>query len=165
MQRPKLLVTGATGNIGQALILTLGSHYRNKFQTIAGVHQPNDTKAIRAKVTELVDIDYDIPSTMSLALEGVNYLFLVPSHSRNRASQCKAIIKQAEEHRVQYIVLVSLLGCESRAGVFCSQFRDIEQYSSTNQDASKKAEFHSHSSNVHRCSKTCCRYKRICMQS
>lgn len=74
--RPKVLVTGATGNIGSSLISTLALQYRSKFKIFAGVHQPNDTFALQKQVDKIFDIDYDIPSTMETAMSGIQYLFL-----------------------------------------------------------------------------------------
>lgn len=123
---PTCLVTGATGNIGQGLIQSL-DFFKHRLNVVAGVHQPNDVSDLQRKVTSIIDIDYDDPASMKLALTGVNYLFLVPSHSQHRAAQCMSVVKLAQEARVRYIVCISLLGCESRAGVFCSQFKDIER--------------------------------------
>ena len=61
---------------------------------------------------------------MSAALQGIDHLFYIPSHSQHRAHQFAKVVQVA---KVSLIVLVSLLGCESRAGVFCSQFRDMEE--------------------------------------
>ncbi|KAI8914630.1 hypothetical protein EDD86DRAFT_199747 [Gorgonomyces haynaldii] len=125
--KPKVLVTGATGNLGTAVIKNLSTQYRTRVNVIAGVHPPNDPTPIRSRVSAVITTEYDEPS-MEQALEGVQYLFFVPSHSANRATQFKKVLDHAKAQRVSFIILVSLLGCESRAGLFCSQFRDMEEH-------------------------------------
>ena len=124
---PNLLITGATGNLGSALIKVMSTQYRTKANLVAGVHPPNDPSLVRSTCSSVVSIDYDIASSMKSALDNVQYLFYVPSHSQHRANQFQKVIAVAKQCRVEYVVLISLLGCESRAGLFCSQFRDMEQ--------------------------------------
>lgn len=128
MPLKNLFITGSTGNIGACLLDVLHVQYRNKLNVIAGCHQaePNETVSIKSKSNQVMDIDYDDPLSVEICLRNVDILFLVPPPSRNREQQCLTIVKIALKMNVSYIVLVSLLGSESRAGLFCSQFRNIE---------------------------------------
>lgn len=126
-KRPQnILVTGSTADIGTELIHVLGTTYRNKFNVIGGVHKHADSSALRPHCKAIVPLDYDQLATVEAALTDIDYLFFVPVHSRQRAQLAQDVIKIAKQKRIKYVVLVSLLGCESRIGVFCSQFKEIE---------------------------------------
>jgi len=56
----------------------------------------------------------------------IDVLFIVPSHDKNRVSQVMNLVEEAVIGGVKHIILVSLLGAESRAMVFASQFKDME---------------------------------------
>ncbi|KAI8926039.1 hypothetical protein BC831DRAFT_458216 [Entophlyctis helioformis] len=131
---PTLLVTGAAGNMGRALVRHMASQYRGKANVIAGVHtQPSqaDIDSLRSITASIVELDYNDAAVMQTALRplhAIDLLFLVPSHAENRAAQARAVVEAARSKGLRFVVLVSLLGCDARAGMFASQARDIEEY-------------------------------------
>ncbi|KAL2919331.1 hypothetical protein HK105_200974 [Polyrhizophydium stewartii] len=133
---PTLLVTGASGNIGKALVHRLAAQHQGRLNVVYAVHSKptastQDLAALRSRSSAVVELDYDQPASVAKALEPVrriDMLFLVPSHAKDRARQAATVIDAVRAKGVKLVVLVSLLGCQSRAGLFASQFRDIEEY-------------------------------------
>jgi hypothetical protein len=58
----------------------------------------------------------------------VDYLFLIPSKSEERALQAKRVISIGLDYNIKYIILVSLLDCDSRSGNLAGQFRFMENF-------------------------------------
>ncbi|KAI9004499.1 hypothetical protein DFJ74DRAFT_693584 [Hyaloraphidium curvatum] len=65
-----------------------------------------------AGIDKLVQVDFDVPSSIDAAFEkeSVDYVYIIPSYSANRAQQTSEIVQACLRHRrVRYIVLLSLL--------------------------------------------------------
>jgi uncharacterized protein YbjT (DUF2867 family) len=119
-----ILVTGANLNIGKELIQLL----HTEFDIIGAVSSIQNTSTDTvAQCKKVIELDYDSPSVNQVYDNKIDYLFLLPSKSEERALQAKRLIAGGMEH-VKYIVLVSLLDCHSRTGILAAQFRYIEQY-------------------------------------
>lgn len=107
-------VTGASGQLGRKIVLALLDLHVSPFDVIA---LARDT----AKVQDLADLgvrtrpaDYDQPSTLEIALEGVDRLVLVSSSEvGKRAAQHANAIAAAEAAGVTRIVYTSLLKADS----------------------------------------------------
>ncbi|MEU0692439.1 NAD(P)H-binding protein [Streptomyces niveus] len=93
-----ILVTGATGNIGSALVRELqesgGGPSRALTRDISRAEFPAGTEAVEG--------DLDRPDSMKAALEGVRSLFLV-----SRIGPDAEIIRAARSAGVEHVVLVS----------------------------------------------------------
>ncbi|KAJ3361393.1 hypothetical protein HDU91_003939 [Kappamyces sp. JEL0680] len=128
MSKPSILITGASGSIGTALVTSLA---KQDFRVIAGVSGGEKISDVVKQATDLViELDYDSSNSVQKAfLENeIDYLFLIPSKSEERALEAKRLIAVGIENKVKYIVLVSLLDCHARTGILAAQFRYIEQY-------------------------------------
>ncbi|PBQ30583.1 hypothetical protein CNR22_01945 [Sphingobacteriaceae bacterium] len=105
----KILVTGATGTIGQALIKGL----QNKNTSfVAGVR---DTKQAAEKIpgTTLVRFDFGDPSTYETATEGVNKVFLLgPPLNLNLVELISPFIDFLKKKNITRVVYVSALAME-----------------------------------------------------
>ena len=126
MSKPTLLITGAENHIGQELIKSLP---RNDFKVIAGVHPNDKIPGLAEHCDSVISFDSDIASSVADAFgESIDYLFLIPSKSEERALQAKRLISVAIERNIKFIVLISLLDCHVRTGILAAQFRYMEQY-------------------------------------
>jgi uncharacterized protein YbjT (DUF2867 family) len=97
----KILVTGATGNNGSALIQSLmaaGANVR------ALVHHESKAQALRDAGVEVVIGDYLQPETLDAALEGVDKVFLVTPLSADAATMASNIIAAAKRAGNVHIV-------------------------------------------------------------
>lgn len=101
---------------------------KDRFNVIAGV-LPEETidQELHSFCNQIVELDYDNTSSVNKAFEKpVDYLFLIPARSEERALQVKRLVAVAIENQIKFIVLVSLLDCHSRGGPLAAQFRYIE---------------------------------------
>src|SRR5277367_4280946 len=75
-EKRKILVTGATGQVGGAVARLLAAE--SGLQVIAGARSPEKAKGIGAPV---VLLDYDREETLPRALDGVDAAFLVTGYT------------------------------------------------------------------------------------
>lgn len=106
----KILVTGATGNVGCEVIRLLLSH---DCHVCAALRNPDKVQQILGSKIHCVWFDFINPDTWASAFEGVNKLFLVrPPALANVKRQIAPALNAAKLAGVEHIVFVSLLGAE-----------------------------------------------------
>ncbi|MDF7809569.1 NAD(P)H-binding protein [Pontiellaceae bacterium B12219] len=103
----KVLVTGATGNLGGAVVEALKA---NNVEVKAGARNPDKLNP----GTESVRFDYLDTATFSAALEGVQGIFLqAPSMDPTAPEIMKPFIDAAQTAGIQQVVLNSALGVDA----------------------------------------------------
>jgi uncharacterized protein YbjT (DUF2867 family) len=104
----KILITGATGNLGRAVVTAIVS---KGFDVKAGCTNPE-----KAEVTQGVDVVkvvYEEPVTVDAAIAGIHGLFLVAPPMDPKAPQkLNPIIDKAKATGVNHIVFNSALGVD-----------------------------------------------------
>lgn len=102
----KILVTGATGTVGQELMKCLSGSEHTIF---AGVRNREKAEQFAWKGVELVHLDYDDEDSIRAALEGVDKLFLLPpgDEPKIKAEVGKRLVNLAAEAEVKHIVKLS----------------------------------------------------------
>lgn len=113
----RILVTGATGNVGGALIdyLTDPPHGTENGGVVAraAVWDPNDIPEDFPAQVEIVRFDFADSQTYGPALEGVNRIFLMrPPAITDIDNTIKPFVDAAAEQGIQHISFLSLLGAE-----------------------------------------------------
>jgi uncharacterized protein YbjT (DUF2867 family) len=104
----KILVTGANGNLGGAVVRAL--HGGTAWVVAAGTHPENMQQP---QGIEVRHIDYLQPDTVAAALKGVDGLFLVaPPLDPEAAAKLNPVVDQAKAAGVRHIVLNSALGVD-----------------------------------------------------
>lgn len=101
---PRILVTGATGRLGQLLVprlLARGARVR------ALTRHPARANGLRAQGAETAVGDFDDGDTLLRALEGVSHLFLLTPITPTLADQQIAVIEAAAAAGVERIVKLS----------------------------------------------------------
>ncbi|MBD2530991.1 SDR family oxidoreductase [Nostoc flagelliforme FACHB-838] len=119
----KILVTGATGNVGQEVFRLLLSQ---NCDVCAAVRNPNSAKQILGSNIQSVPFDFTKPDTFDRAFLQVNKLFLVrPPALNNVRQQIAPVLNAAKLAGVEHIVFLSILGAERNPFVPHSK---IERY-------------------------------------
>ncbi|GBQ25096.1 SDR family oxidoreductase [Gluconacetobacter sacchari] len=125
---PKLLVTGATGQLGQhvidALLETVPAG-----AIVAGVRDPakDAARAIGEKGVALRVADYSRPETLAAALSGVERLLLISgSELGRRAAQHRNVITAAKDAGVGLIAYTSILHADTSPLFLAAEHRETE---------------------------------------
>ncbi len=106
----KILITGATGNIGTEVIHAL-INLNSEATIYAGVRDVSKDK-VRDKV-ELVQFDFTIADSYKMALNNCDVLFLLrPPQISDTEKYFKPIIETCLEKDVKHIVFLSVQGVE-----------------------------------------------------
>lgn len=106
----KILVTGATGNVGQEVLRLLLSH---DCDVCAAVRNPNSAKHLLDSNIKSVPFDFTNPDTFYHAFLQVNKIFLVrPPALANIRLQIAPALDAAKLAGVEHIVFLSILGAE-----------------------------------------------------
>jgi uncharacterized protein YbjT (DUF2867 family) len=104
----KILVTGARGNLGGAVVRAMAS---SGVSVIAGGTAPENMKIPLG--IEKVKINYEQPDTVKTALKDVDGLFLVaPPLDWEAPAKIKPVIDQAKAAGVRHIIFNSALGVD-----------------------------------------------------
>ncbi|MGE4291189.1 MAG: SDR family oxidoreductase [Desulfovibrio sp.] len=108
----RILVTGATGNVGGAALKAL---LDKGADVVAAVHDPAGADALRAAGAEVRHMDLADPESMAQALEGVERLFFIlPLHEEMRRWG-SGLVHAAREAGVSLIVRSSSMGADANA--------------------------------------------------
>lgn len=109
----KILVIGATGNIGMPLIEYLVAN--SQVSIVAGVHNVERGKHIFAKYPQVMVKYFDFLDTESFssAFDGVDKVFFVrPPQLAKPKKDMLPFLKYAKRQKISQIVFVSLIGVE-----------------------------------------------------
>jgi uncharacterized protein YbjT (DUF2867 family) len=79
--KPRILVMGATGQVGKGVIPNLIAN--PKVQVIAAARSPEKASSLGIPV---VYLDLDKPETIAPALEGIERVFMVTGYTNHRAA-------------------------------------------------------------------------------
>lgn len=95
----KILVTGATGQIGGAVVRLLAAE--SGLQVVGGARNLEKARGLGVPV---VMLDYDREETLAPAFEGVDSVFMVTGYTVDMLRQSKAFINAAKRAGVKHIV-------------------------------------------------------------
>jgi NAD(P)H dehydrogenase (quinone) len=114
----QLLVTGASGNLGKAVVAELQRLGAKK--VIAATRTPGKHQELAASGVEERKADFDRPETLQAAFRGVERLLLISTDSLHapevRIKQHRAAIQAAVDAGVQHVVYTSLPNAHPTAG-------------------------------------------------
>ncbi|POH61340.1 NAD(P)-dependent oxidoreductase [Cryobacterium zongtaii] len=109
-RKNSILVTGATGNVGQVVVQELldgGARVRATGRSVASVRR------VFGDRVEAVALDFTDPTTWEAAFAGVEQMFLMrPPHLGKPKSQMIPALEYARDHGISQIVFLSLQGAE-----------------------------------------------------
>ncbi len=110
----RILITGATGNVGMVIIRCLFMNCVEE-QIVAGVRNIPEAKRKFAenKKLEFVRFDFENPETFKQALEHIDLVFLLrPPHISDVDRYFKPLIEAIRQAGIQKVIFLSVQGAE-----------------------------------------------------
>ncbi len=110
----RILITGATGNVGFELIRFLEKSGTPN-SIIAGVRNIESAKKVLKDFTkiEFINFDFETPETFDSALKGIDTIFLLrPPHIAHIEKYFRPLITKIKDHKVNEVVFLSVQGAE-----------------------------------------------------
>ena len=108
-----IVVTGATGHLGQLVVAALVKKVPAA-EIIAAVRTPEKAKGVLPAGVQLRQADYNRPETLAAAFAGADKLLLISSNELGqREPQHKAVIAAAVKAGVKFIAYTSILHADS----------------------------------------------------
>jgi len=110
----KILITGATGNVGMSTVRLLLDHPDRIFEVLAAVRNVESARNMESlKGASLVNFEFDEPATYAAALKGVKKVLLIrPNQLSDVSKHIFPFLDQVEKSEVEQLVFVSIVGAE-----------------------------------------------------
>ena len=107
----RILVTGATGTVGGAVLRSLAAA-RPDVRVLGASRSPAGDAAIVAAGHRPVRLDFDAPQTLGPALDGVDALFLATGYTVDMLVQSKRVLDAAKVAGVRHVVHLGALAAD-----------------------------------------------------
>ena len=110
----RILITGATGNVGLSTVRYLLNQKEQNYQVVAAVRGIERARKIEGLgEAQLVNFEFDEPATYAAALKGVNKLLLIrPNQVSDVSKHIFPFLDQVEKSEVKQLVFVSVVGAQ-----------------------------------------------------
>ena len=110
----KILITGATGNVGLTTLKLLESKNYPGVEVVAAVRDIERARKIEGIANcNFCQFEFDEPSTYDKALEGVTKIVLIrPNQVSDVSKYIFPFLAKAEQSGVKHIVFISIVGAE-----------------------------------------------------
>ena len=122
-KKRRILVTGATGQIGSELVRLLSND--DNLEVVAAARIVEKAKVLGVPV---VLFDYDRKDTMEPALQGVDTLFMLTGYTVDMLKQSYAMINAAKRAGVKYIVHLGAPGHDDTEVAHWAWHQFVERY-------------------------------------
>jgi uncharacterized protein YbjT (DUF2867 family) len=104
-----ILVTGATGNVGNEVVKQLLNHTENIIIRAGGRSRENVKKVVNSDSVEYMQIDYYKPETIREAVKGVDSVFLVTPFQFDMVEFASSILRESRKNDIKFMVMLSSL--------------------------------------------------------
>ncbi|CAM2154232.1 NAD(P)H dehydrogenase (quinone) [Pararobbsia alpina] len=121
--KPRVLITGATGKVGGAVVRHLANN--PAVEVIAGARTPEKAAHLGVAVREL---DFDQPSTLESALNGIDRVFMLTGYTVDMFRQSKSFVNAARRAGVQHIVHLGACGDDDTEVAHWGWQQFVERY-------------------------------------
>ena len=110
----KIIVLGATGNIGLAV---LNSLKESNVEVYGGVRNTNDFDLIRQQGATPILVDFTQQDSLNKALQGMHRAFLVTPLMQNPEAITQLVLHACAENGVEHLVRSTALGADSNGQI------------------------------------------------
>jgi uncharacterized protein YbjT (DUF2867 family) len=111
-----ILITGATGTVGSEVVKQLSARGENIIIKAAARSATDNTFENLNRV-QVVQLDYDKPDSLAVALKGVDKLFLLTPFQSNMVDLTSNLVSEAKKAKVKYIAKQSVMGADAEPGI------------------------------------------------
>jgi uncharacterized protein YbjT (DUF2867 family) len=111
-----ILITGATGTVGSEVVKQLSAKGENIIVKAAARSATDNTFKNLNRV-QVVQLDYDKPDSLAVALKGVDKLFLLTPFQSNMVDLTSNLVSEAKKAKVKYIAKQSVMGADAEPGI------------------------------------------------
>jgi uncharacterized protein YbjT (DUF2867 family) len=111
-----ILITGATGTVGSEVVKQLSARGENIIVKAAARSATDNTFENLNRV-QVVQLDYDKPDSLAVALKGVDKLFLLTPFQSNMVDLTSNLVSEAKKAKVKYIAKQSVMGADAEPGI------------------------------------------------
>lgn len=125
-QRPTVLITGATGQIGAETLKQLRAH--EHVTPVAAVRSAAKAAALQARGIRTVMLDFDQEDTLLPALHGIDRVLLVTGYSVHMLRQSKVFLDAARQAGVQHVVHLGACGGDDASIGHWAWHQLVERY-------------------------------------
>ena len=122
----KILITGATGQVGRRTIDRL--QQEEGIEIVAAVRSPQKAAAFADRGIATVLLDLDDEATQLPALEGVHSLFVLTGYTVDMLRQSKALLDNAKKVGVQHVVHLGACGRDDTTVAHWAWHQFVERY-------------------------------------
>jgi uncharacterized protein YbjT (DUF2867 family) len=123
IRKPKILVMGATGQVGGAVVPYLASE--SNVEVVAAARTPDKARGLGVPV---VHLDLDKFETIAPALRGVDRIFMATGYTVDMLRQSKDLVNAAKRAGVQQIVHLGACGDDDTCVGRYAWHQFIERY-------------------------------------
>ena len=121
----KILVTGATGNVGSKVVERLSA---TGASVRASVQSSSKADKLKNAGVEPVEFDFTNPETLRAAFDGVEKVFLLTPFVPNMVELGLRAIEAAKKAGVKYIVRMSAMGADAEPAIQLGKWhREVEK--------------------------------------
>jgi len=126
---PKILITGATGQVGSKVIdlITTSDDYSD-VEIVAAVRSAEKAKAFNERGISTVIFDFDDEKTHAEALVGINRILIVTGYTVDMLRQSKALLDNAKKAGVEHIVHLGACGRDDTTVAHWAWHQLVERY-------------------------------------
>lgn len=125
-QRPTVLVTGATGQIGAKTLSNL--LLEDRVTPVAAVRSAARAAAFHARGIRTVMLDFDKEETLLPALQGIDRVLLVTAYSVDMLRQSKVFLDAARQAGVRHVVHLGACGGDDASIGHWAWHQLVERY-------------------------------------
>ena len=123
---PKILITGATGQVGSKTVEFLLSN--KGIEIVAAVRTPEKAAPFTTKGIATVILDFDDESTHLPAFNGIDRVFIVTGYTVDMLRQSKALLDNAKKAGVDHVVHLGAGGRDDTTVAHWAWHQLVERY-------------------------------------
>ena len=124
--KPRILITGATGQVGSKTIEYLLSN--KDIEIVAAVRNVSKADAFHAKGMSTVVLDFDDAETYPAAFEDIDRILIITGYTVDMLRQSKAMLDSAKKAGIQHVVHLGACGGDDTTVAHWAWHQLIEKY-------------------------------------